>query len=303
MSQLIAQQSSDDQPEKAALEFHYEATGTISVAELADSFRAIDSLYARTSANGDRLSVVEIRSGSIFAVFAPYIPLLGQSLEVMNAVSGVVEFSKKLKNGIDWLVGRVDDPDEGEPAVAEEIAEILRPLSGKNGAKFGVSSFRYRSKTKDRIVEIEASYGSSEIDRAYVNAGRLKSVDSTLMVDQVDDDPQPALLKRVKMVLHQANAGPAKAAGQTGDRGIIKVVSEKKLPVYFANGINDLKGKMVKGARNPLKGAYVVDVIVTRENGEPKKYTVIEVHASARAAKEKVLPLLKATRALKPRTS
>ena len=279
--------------QRAAIEFHYDAEEPLSLSELADSFRAIDNLYSVSAKGSERLAVVELRSGSIFAVFAPFISMLGHGFEAISTANELIGFAKDLKQGLD-LLSKSETANEkttGDPQIAAELAEIVRPLQGRGAASFGVTGFRYRSHTAERTVEVEATYNQSEINRVLTGASLTSQSDSAFEAQQ---SIQQSLLKKVKLSLRQANAGPAKAKGRTGDRGILESVSSEELPVYFADSTHDLKGKMVGGQRNPLKGAYLVDVMVTREAGVPKFYTMIEVHAVAKVAKAKDLPLLEA---------
>jgi hypothetical protein len=280
-----------------AAEFLYDANGPISLSELAESFAAIDRIYALTAPDEERLAVTEIRSGSIIAVLAPVVPVLGQAMVVMGATVTVGDFVRRVRAAINALAGI--DPEPIPPStesgmIATELAQVLKPLAGRQGSRFGVAHVKYRSRTQNRTVELEATYDSTQIDRAAINADRYASLTSSeSLAPDVEPSQEPILIKKVTLAFHQANRGPAKMRGHTGDKGTIESVSSKPLPVYFAKTVNDLKTKMVGIAKNPLKVSYVVDVLVTRENGEPKAYTVIEVYGAARAARKASLPLLK----------
>ena len=279
-----------------AVEVRYDPGGPIPLSDLAASFNALEAIYAHTDLGDARLSVTSLRSGSIIATIQPFVPLVGQALTTMDVSLTVVEFARRLKAAVDAFSGREDTGETAVSAViAAELAEVLRPVSGRSNAEFGVAQVRYRSHTKERTVEFEATYSSSEIDRAVVNAQRLES---EIAVTKVSDkvEPRPSLLRKVKLSFQQANSGPARRRGKTGDKGVIESESSRALPVYFAATLDDLKDKMVKGAKNPLKVSYLVDAIVAREGGEPRFYTVIGVHGPVRAPRSKSLPLLAAAR-------
>ena len=55
------------------------------------------------------------------------------------------------------------------------------------------------------------------------------------------------LLKEIMLFFHQASRGPGEEEGRTSDKGVVPEVTEKPLPVYFREGIQDLKDRMVTG--------------------------------------------------------
>ena len=268
--------------ERETVEFRFDADGPIGLRDLANSFAAIDSIYARLSQGDDRLSVTDLRSGSIIAELTPFLPFMNQVLPYIGHATALSDFTRKMKKAIDGFteVDRPVAPSEETPAIAAEIAEIMKPLAGRKDAKFGFAHVKYRSKSKVRVAEVEAHYEGQQIDRAVINAERFVSL-SSLPIPIPDVPEERNFLHGVQITLHQANRGPAKAKGPTGDRGVIADVSDKPLPVYFAEGVNKLKDRMVRSAKNPLKYVYNVDAWVHREGGVAKAYTVTEVHKAS----------------------
>jgi hypothetical protein len=269
--------------DREAVEFRFEAGGPIALRDLATSFSAIDVIYSRLSRGDERLSVTELRSGSIIAVLAPFLPLMNQAIPYVSSATALSDFARKLKKAIDGFaeVEKPVAPSTDVPSIAAELAEVIKPLAGRQNAAFSLAHVKYRSKTNERVVELEASYGTQEIDRAVINAERYVELTAVPTPAVTGPEQQRNFLEKVQMILHQANRGPAKAKGQTGDRGVIEAVSDKPLPVYFAEGINKLKDRMVRGAKNPLKVVYSVDAWVHREDGGAKAYTVTDVHSAA----------------------
>jgi len=277
-----------------AVEIRYEAEGPIPVGDFAASLAALDAIFIKVATGEGRLSVSQMRAGSIIATLQPFLPVLGQAVTTMDAAMTVSDFARRLRSAIDAFSGKeaVASVEAGD--VARELQEVLRPLTGRVGAELSVAHVRYRHRNKGKTVEFEATYGAAEIDRAAINAEKYIAPPLLEQPQAEIAEGRPSLLRRVRLTLHQANSGPAKTKGQTGDRGIIQSETAKPLPVYFAQGIDRLKEKMVAGAKNPLTSSYIVDVIVTREAGEARCYTVIDVHGPARASRSKPLPLLTA---------
>ncbi|MCX9147473.1 hypothetical protein [Erythrobacter sp. WG] len=265
------------------VEFRFEAGGPISLHDLAKSFAAIDTIYMRLSGGEERLSVTELRSGSIIAVLAPFVPLMNQVVPYVAAATTLSDFTRKMKKAIDGFMEteRPVAPPTDTPPIASELAEVMKPLAGRKGAEFGFAHVRYRSKDGKRVVEVEARYEGAQIDRAVINAERFAEGSVHVITNEPPITQERNFLSGVQMILHQANRGPAKAKGATGDKGVVEAVSDKALPVYFAEGVNRLKDRMIRSAKNPLKYVYQVDVWVHREGGAAKAYTVTEVQQAA----------------------
>ena len=265
-------------PERpGSIEFCFGTSDALPVAELAESFLAIDRAYSSLGTE-DRLAVKELRTGSIIATLAPYLPMMGQALPALSALTTISDFSRKLKKAIDGFAEL--DPKSAPPPpadpIASEIEAMMKPLAGKKEASFKIARVQYHSRTEEREVKVIAEYGSDDINRAVINAQRYRD-QATLQGRKDAPIEERNFVKGVAIVLHQANSGPAKAKGTTGDRGVIEAVSDKALPVYFAEGVNRLKDRMVKSSKNPLKYVYVVDAGVHRDQGMVKAYTVTEV--------------------------
>lgn len=289
---------------RETIEFRFEPGGPIALGDLAGSFAALDHLYGHLSGQHDRLAVSSLRSGSIVAELAPVAQILSQTVPYMGHVATLGDFYKRIKKAIDvfadFEAARANNlpHDTVEPEVASEIAELLKPLAGKKESAFSVARIKYKSETGDRRVEVEAVYDANDINRVWVNAERY-ALDARLR--ELPDMPlqEQSLLRGVALTLHQANKGPAKSKGNTGDKAVIEMVSDKPLPVYFPANMAGLKDQMVKGRRNPLQYVYIVDAYVSQEGGEPKSYTVLEM----RGAKKVAVPKRSALESPKKRTT
>lgn len=75
-----------------ALEFRYYSGEPIALGDLAQSFAAIDRMFALVSHQGERLTVSEVRQGSIIGVFAPFFPQTGQILPYLTDGLAILEF-------------------------------------------------------------------------------------------------------------------------------------------------------------------------------------------------------------------
>lgn len=278
-----------DIPEDLA-EFVFDTRDVIPLTELADSFKALDSLFTQGSRSGARLAIAEIRKGSIVALLAPFVPIMGQSVSFMASAIEVSDFVKRLRDALNAFAGLESSDGVATLAVdtqvAADIAALVKPLAGRTGSRLDVAHIKYRSRSKERVVEVEASYGPAEIDRIAVNATRAGQSLPLPVEESEPEEAPPSLLRKVVLSLQQTNTGPARESGKTGDRGVIQSISNKPLAVYFAKTLEDLKQKMVGRSSNPFRQPFKVDVLVSYEDGEPKSYTVIDVHGAYRPRKK-----------------
>jgi hypothetical protein len=95
-----------------------------------------------------------------------------------------------------------------------------------------------------------------------------------------EEEHDSAIRSEVMLFLEQANRGPGKEKGRTGDRGMVPDISENVVPVYFRKSIQGLKERMLQGEENPFSMVFVVDVHAIRVGGEVKGYTVTEIRDS-----------------------
>ncbi|WP_037465067.1 hypothetical protein [Sphingobium herbicidovorans] len=295
---------------RETIEFRFEPGGPIALGDLAGSFAALDRIYGQLSGQHDKLAVASLRSGSIIAELAPVAQILSQTVPYIGHVNSLGDFYKRLINAMDAFsdleraASTTAPVEDVQPEVASELAALLKPLAGKKDAAFSVAQIKYRSETKERKVEVEATFDAAEINRVWINADRFAEEAQQLQSKRDLISQEQNLLRGVALTLHQANKGPAKSKGSTGDKAVIEAVSDKPLPVYFPPNVAGLKEKMVKGRRNPLQYVYIVDAYVSQEGGEAKSYTILEMHDAKKVtiAKPKALEAPK-KRTRKPKDS
>ena len=121
---------------------------------------------------------------------------------------------------------------------------------------------------------VEYNFDENDLNRAAIN------IDKELQAPPLSPearDPRVQIKREVMLFLDQANRGPGKERGRTGDKGVIPVISDKPLPVYFRQSFENLKDQMTKEV-NPLTSTFVVDVHVQYVEDEPRGYIVTDIH-------------------------
>ena len=280
--------------------------GPIEIGELTQSFSALARYYERhyrpatTKEPVPKLFITKLNSGSVVAEIVPYAVILTGLFATAETSVVISDFVHKLWRAIAAFCDLdVDKKEEEQPTKqdASDILAFIRPLTGKNGARLGLGHARFEKHDGPRKIIMEYHFSENAINRAAVNIDRALAGDIKLIVgnethtsnhdDQIlevgtcppiEENPQP-FQNEVVIIFEQASRKPGKEKGRTVDKGVISDISEKPLPVYFRKSFQDLKEKMVRGEVNPLTNAFVVDVHVARIDGEPKAYTITEVHS------------------------
>ena len=208
---------------------------------------------------------------------APFMPVLTTVVATMDTSVIVADFTNRLWRGLKaFTVGPTEAPRLEPPAAddARDIREFVKPLLGKKGAELGIKHARYLKKDGEKQIVVQYDFDEAELNRAALN------IDAALaepLLLGLLDSPTTKTLREVMLFMDQANRGPGKEKGRTGDKGVIPEISEKPLPVYFRKGYQDLKDHMTKDV-NPLTCTFVVDAFVQYVNEEPRGYIVFHVH-------------------------
>ncbi|MHA1547295.1 MAG: hypothetical protein ACTSUY_12865, partial [Alphaproteobacteria bacterium] len=239
--------------------------------------RLYERHYRREGDEAPKLHVTKLETGSILMEVAPYGLIMG-GIAIMDGSVIVADFTNRIWRGIKSFSSpageapRIEMPSNED---AKDIKEFAKPLLGKKGASLGIKHARYEKNDGEKRTVVEYTFDESELNRAAINIDRKLELQTVTFGGL--EPPSEKFRNEVMLFLDQAKRGPGKEKGRTGDKGVIPDVSDKPLPVYFRNGINDLKEQMTREV-NPLTSTFVVDVYVQYEEGEPKGYIVTEVH-------------------------
>ena len=283
--------------------------GPIEIGELTQSFSALVRYYERhyrpvtPKQPFPKLFITRVNSGSVIAEIVPYAQILSGLLLATAETSVVIgDFVHKLWSGIKAfcdLDATKKEEDQPTKQDAADILAFLKPLIGRIDGSIGLEHARYEKHDGHRKTVIEYQFDQNAINRIAVNIDRALAGDIQLFADnsyqapnlerepivgeEITQHAQTQLQpfpKEVVFLFEQASRKPGKDKGRTADKGVISEISDKTLPVYFRKSFQDLKEKMIRGEVNPLNNAFVVDVCVARtSDGEPKSYTITEVHS------------------------
>ena len=251
--------------------------------DLSNSFSALARIYERHYRNeGDtapRLYVTKLETGSYVLEIAPMAIILG-AVVVMDGAVIVADFTNRLWRGIKAFSGgssdlpRLEAPSNDDAA---DLKEFAKPLLGKQGAALGIKHARFEKDDGTTRTVVEYSFDETELNRAAINIDKQLLLPPAQLPEKTE---KSGFHSEVMLFLEQANRGPGKEQGRTGDRGKIPDVSPKVVPVYFKQGIQGIKERMLRGQENPFAMVFVVTVHATEVEGEIVGYTVMEIHDS-----------------------
>lgn len=253
----------------------------IELEDLSSSFAALARMYERhyrrDGETAPKLYVTKLETGSVIMEIAPYTVIMG-AISMVDGGIVVADFTNRMWRAIKAFSspGEIPQPDPISKEDAGDIREFVKPLLGKNGAELGIKHARYEKQDGEKRVLVEYDFDEAELNRAAINIDKALA----LPPPAAPVEPERETTRReVMLFLDQANRGPGKEKGRTGDKGVIPEISEKVLPVYFRKSFQSLKDQMTKEV-NPLTSTFVVDVHVQylKDDPEPKGYIVIDVH-------------------------
>jgi hypothetical protein len=256
----------------------------IELGDLSESFAALARMYERHyRPNGEaapKLYVTKLETGSVIMEVAPYAVIMG-AITAMDGTIIVADFTNRIWRGIKAFATGPSEAPRLEPPSnddARDLREFVKPLLGKKGAELGIKHARYRKTDGEKETVVEYDFDEAELNRAAINIDSQVSGQNPLLL-AAPELPTPQTRYEVMLFMQQANRSPGKEKGRTGDKGIIPEVTDKPLPVYFKGGFGRLKEQMTKDV-NPLTNTFVVDAIVQSVDGEPRAYTVFNIHQS-----------------------
>lgn len=235
----------------------------VGLEDLASSFASLARMYERHYRNKNeaapKLFVTRLETGSVIAEIAPFGVMMG-GIALMDGGLIVTDFANRVWRGISYFSGKREEVQKLDPPTTEDAADLkdfMKPLTGKTGARLGVKHARYEKTDGDKRTVVEYNFDEAEINKASIN------MEQAIALPALKGEAEPVaygISREVMLFLEQANRGPGKEKGRTGDRGRVPEISDKILPVYFRQSIQDLKEKMMQGEENPLNLVELVSM-------------------------------------------
>lgn len=272
------------------LELHFDVKGPIELTDLTQAFRGLAREYRRhlvtvVRQRGGRirdgeikLYITKVRSGSIIAELAGASQILGAIVSAMDYTVIFRDFVTLVETNITMFravgqSGKVDHTKIGvSKAQCEAYADFLKVVADAPDGKLLLSAAEHKDESQDRTLYARFEFTSDEALDA--RRGALIALSALEYAGDADH-------KQVLMYFYQTNVDDPKETGRTGDRAVIKAISDRDLPVYFASEIDRERVKALwdDPKFNPFKASYRVDVNVEVDrNDKPRFYRVTHLH-------------------------
>lgn len=246
------------------LTFKVENKTPVELTDLTGALNAFGVEYARSVQRSEdpvadpqaRLFIKEIRSGSIIADLIPYV---AGALPLLDNFNNVVQFGQYLGSCIKYLLSETDE--EPSPPMdkqtLENVCQMIEPCAKDGGSNTIISN------TFHGAVTVNVNLNSIQANAVQNRAKR-----------KLKELVEPVCGGHERVVLYwYRTTNDAKKT--TGDRAIIESISNRAVKT---EATAEVKAKLMWGDENPLKQAFIVDVMVETIKGVPALYKVYAVH-------------------------
>jgi hypothetical protein len=238
----------------------------VEITDFADSFQAIGNEYYKfLLENSDyklskttKLYVREINTGSITTILTDLVVPILPFIEYTNSI---IEYSKFLKVGFDFFLGKGDKPKEFDITDCNNFNNIIKPIAKDNGSQVIF--------TGDVSTVINSPIINFNFDSIEANAIQNGIANQKKLLKQ------PSLLIHEKVLFYWDSAKYTEQS-KSADKGFIDSLNLSSLKVIFDN--QETKKTMLDSESNPFHLAYLVDVEVMTVQNIPIAYKITALH-------------------------
>lgn len=240
----------------------------VEITDFTDSFQAIGNEYYKfllESTNyklskDTKLYVREITTGSITTVLTDLILPVLPFVEYSNSI---IEYSKFLKAGFDFFLGRGEKPKAFDYTDCNNFNNIIKPTAKDNGSQV-----------------IFTGDVSNVVNNPIINFN-FNSIEANAIQNGIATEKK--LLKEPSLLIHENvlfywDSAKYSDKSKSIDKGYIDSLNTAPLKVVFTN--QDTKKAMLDSDSNPFHLAYLVDVEVMTVQNLPIAYKILTLHES-----------------------
>jgi len=220
--------------------------------------RYMEAAYGELGKEDVTLYVQEIKTGSIITDLICMSPTLPPVLAYLSDVNTVVQFGTYLKNGYDFLLGRVTAKPNFAKVNYENLSKFIEPIAKDTASQLNVNTVINGNPTL--VFHLSSLDANAAQNAAKREIGML-------------NEPVTGYHRNVVLHWYQAKND---ITSKTGDRVIIESISNSPVKVIFES--DQEKTQMLFGSKNPFTSAYLVDVNVETVGGRPMLYKILNVH-------------------------
>lgn len=274
----------------ARIQLHLDVHQPIELMDLTMSFQALAFEYRKhlfehvRSRGGEpndadvKLFITKIENNCILAELGGAVVILGTMFSLMDYVNIFVDFTNRIRVGIDYFkgIGVIGNAEPKEipysKAECGRFADLLDVVAKNKEGNLGIKVIEYIDESKEAKTHLTINFSSEDAYAARKGA---------LIAQKALEYKGEADHRSVLMYFYQTNTDEPKATGRTGNKAIIKSISDKPLPVYFVSEMDQqrIMYTLADPKMNPFKASLIVDVNVETDRKEiPRFYRIIHVH-------------------------
>jgi len=237
----------------------------IELIDFTEAFESLGSQYYKFLSESQsfkltsdtKLYIKEVRSGSVITVLSDLTPYVLPFVENSNSV---IEFTKFLKKGFDYFLGKSDDkPKEFDLKDCSNFNNIIRPIAKDNG-----SNAIFTGDVNIQNVTIEMKYDSIEANAIQNGIEKEKK---SLKESQKNTHSN---------VLFYWDSAKYDDKSKSVDRGFVDSISQSSMRVTF-DDIN-IKKQMLDTKDNPFHFLFLVDIEVLTVQNIPAIYKIVSLN-------------------------
>ncbi len=254
---------------ETALLVHIEHSKPIELKDFTTSLEALRGLFCDFAAkNGQskeqtqaKLYVEKIENGCIDiflceAVSAGLLPFI-------ENINIILDFSLYIKTVMEYFLLRKGEKPKLDLQEAKNFRDLLEISANDNKGEMSIGA----------VVKTDTGNVYNNCVFNFQGSNSSQNQIEKDIEEMKSAQPSGNVFKRQLMTIYQIRGD---MSSNTGNKAVIDAISSKKLNVVFET--DELKRKILNSVENPIRKAYLVDVVLMTVEGRQTAYKVTALH-------------------------
>ena len=249
-----------------SLRIHLENKHPLELSDFNKSFLALGSQFeAFALGNGNfdksevKLYVHQVSQGSIIIDLTEF--ATAGLIPIAANANLIIDFANHLKNIYDYFKTGKGEKPKLTTQECKDLCDIVNPIA---------------KDVNSRVTFSIVNNGNNNITPVFI----MDSIESNASQNKLKDELAALQTKEDQNMIHTAQLLSMfqirDIDNKSGNKGTIEALFEKPLNIVFES--EDIKKQMLASDLNPLKTAYIVDVVIQTVNAKPVAYKIIKLH-------------------------
>ena len=249
-----------------SLRIHLENKKPLELSDFNKSFLALGNqfeTFALENGNFDKsevkLYVHQVSQGSIIIDLVEFVT--AGLIPIASDVHLMIDFANHLKSIYDYFKSGKGEKPKLTVQECKDLCDIVNPVAKDAN-----------SKVTFNIV----NNGNNNVTPVFI----MDSIESNASQNKLKDELAELKTKEDQNMTHTAQLLSMfqirDIDNKSGNKGTIEALFEKPLNIVFES--DDIKRQMLASDLNPLKTAYIVDVVIQTVNARPVAYKIVKLH-------------------------